>query len=71
MSSTFIGCTACNTLLILTTDTDGPKGAVAAGWRSAESGWQCPRHTPPPLPGETEGDLQTPEAPPAPVGSRS
>lgn len=54
MSSTFIGCTACNTLLILTTDTDNPKRAVAAGWRSVEGGWQCPRHTALPLSGETE-----------------
>jgi len=69
MSSMFIGCTACNTLLILTTDKDGPKRALAAGWRSVEGGWQCPRHTDSPLPSETVAASPTPEPSPATVGS--
>jgi hypothetical protein len=69
MSSTFIGCTACNTLLILTTDTDGPKRALAAGWRSVEAGWECPRHTPLPVPTEGENEPQAAETSPVTVGS--
>lgn len=47
MPTMFIGCRACNTLLVLSTDRDSFERARAAGWQSTADGWECPKHVPP------------------------